>query len=149
DKALKTIVRPEDLAAVILEPVLGEGGFLVPPREFVRELRAFCDHHGIVLIADEVQAGMGRTGAMFASQLLDLQPDLLTTAKSIAGGMPLSAVVGRATIMDRIQPGGTGGTFAGNPVACAAALASIQLLEREIAAGRPQAVGERAKAKLL
>jgi 4-aminobutyrate aminotransferase/(S)-3-amino-2-methylpropionate transaminase len=141
--ALQTLVRPQDLAAAIVEPVLGEGGFLVPPPSFVGELRALCDRHGIVLIADEVQSGFGRTGAMFASERLDLRPDLVTAAKSIAGGLPLAAVVGRATIMDAIPPGGVGGTFAGNPVACAAALAAIGVLEAEVASGRAEAVGRR------
>ncbi|HET6150413.1 MAG TPA: 4-aminobutyrate--2-oxoglutarate transaminase [Polyangia bacterium] len=146
--ALKTEVRPEDLAAVILEPVLGEGGFLVAPAPFVAELRAFCDRHGIVLIADEIQSGFGRTGTMFASQQLDMRPDLMTVAKSIAGGLPLAGVVGRATIMDAIPPGGTGGTFGGNPVACAAALQAMALLETEIASGRPAAVGRRIQERM-
>jgi 4-aminobutyrate aminotransferase/(S)-3-amino-2-methylpropionate transaminase len=141
ETALATLVRPEDLAAVILEPVLGEGGFLVPPPAFVAELRALCDRHGIVLVADEVQTGFGRTGTMFASERLDLRPDLITAAKSIAGGLPLAAVVGRAAIMDAIPPGGVGGTFAGNPVACAGALAALRVLEAEVAAGRPEAAG--------
>ena len=148
ETALKTLVRPEDLAAVILEPVLGEGGFLVPPAAFIAELRAFCDRHGIVLIADEIQSGFGRTGTMFASERLDLRPDLMTVAKSIAGGLPLAAVVGRATIMDSIPPGGTGGTFGGNPVACAAALAAIALLEAEIESGRPEALGRRIQERM-
>jgi 4-aminobutyrate aminotransferase/(S)-3-amino-2-methylpropionate transaminase len=141
ENALQTLVRPQDLAAVILEPVLGEGGFVVPPPAFVAELRAFCDRFGVVLIADEVQTGFGRTGTMFASERLDLRPDLMTCAKSIAGGLPLAAVVGRATIMDAIPPGGVGGTFGGNPVACAAALQAIALLEALIASGRPEAMG--------
>jgi 4-aminobutyrate aminotransferase/(S)-3-amino-2-methylpropionate transaminase len=145
---LLPIVRPEDLAAVILEPILGEGGFVVPPPPFFAELRAFCDRHGVVLIADEVQTGFGRTGAMFASERLGLVPDLVTMAKSIAGGLPLSAVVGRAPLMDAVQVGGLGGTFAGNPVACAAALAALAVLEREIASGRPNALGEKVGAVL-
>jgi 4-aminobutyrate aminotransferase/(S)-3-amino-2-methylpropionate transaminase len=148
EASLKTLVRPEDLAAVILEPVLGEGGFLVPPAPFITELRAFCDRHGIVLIADEIQSGFGRTGTMFACEQLDLRPDLMTVAKSIAGGLPLAAVVGRATIMDSIPPGGAGGTFGGNPVACAAALEAIALLEAESASGRPQALGRRIQQRM-
>jgi 4-aminobutyrate aminotransferase/(S)-3-amino-2-methylpropionate transaminase len=148
ETALETVVRPQDLAAVILEPVLGEGGFLVPPATFVAELRAFCDRHGIVLIADEIQSGFGRTGTMFASERLSLRPDLMTVAKSIAGGLPLAAVVGRASIMDAVAPGGTGGTFAGNPVACAAALEAIRLLEAELESGRPQALGRRIEARM-
>lgn len=148
EAALKTLVRPEDLAAVIIEPVLGEGGFLVPPAPFVAELRAFCARHGIVLVADEIQSGFGRTGAMFASERLGLAPDLMTVAKSMAGGLPLAAVVGRASIMNAIAPGGTGGTFAGNPVACAAALEAIRLLEAELASGRPQALGRRIEERM-
>jgi 4-aminobutyrate aminotransferase/(S)-3-amino-2-methylpropionate transaminase len=143
ERALETLVRPRDLAAVIVEPVLGEGGFLVAPPDFVAELRAFCDRNGVVLIADEVQTGFGRTGAMFASERLGLRPDLVTAAKSIAGGLPLAAVVGRAPIMDAVPPGGVGSTFAGNPVACAAALEVLALLEGEIARGRPEAIGRR------
>ena len=143
EETLRTLARPQDLAAVIIEPVLGEGGFVVPPPAFVAELRAFCDRYAVVLIADEVQTGFGRTGTMFASERLDLRPDLMTCAKSIAGGLPLSAVVGRATIMDAIPPGGVGGTFGGNPVACAAALEAIALLEAAIASGRPAAQGQR------
>ena len=148
ETALKTLVRPEDLAAVILEPVLGEGGFVVAPAPFLAELRALCDRHGIVLIADEVQTGFGRTGTMFASERLDMRPDLMAVAKSIAGGLPLAGVVGRARIMDAIPPGGTGGTFAGNPVACAAALEAIALLEAEVASGRPEAMGRRIEERM-
>jgi 4-aminobutyrate aminotransferase/(S)-3-amino-2-methylpropionate transaminase len=147
-RALQTLVAPSELAAVILEPVLGEGGFIVPPRAFVEELRAFCDQHRIVLIADEIQSGFGRTGAMWASQRHGLEPDLVTMAKSIAGGLPLAAVVGRASIMDSVPPGGLGGTYAGNPVACAAALEAIALLEREVDSGRPEVLGQRLAARL-
>ncbi len=143
EEALRTLVRPEDLAAVVFEPVLGEGGFVVAPPAFVAELRAFCDRHGVVLIADEVQTGFGRTGAMFASERLNVRPDLMTVAKSLAGGLPLAAVVGRAAIMDAIAPGGVGGTFGGNPVACEAALAAIALIEAAIASGQPDAQGRR------
>jgi 4-aminobutyrate aminotransferase / (S)-3-amino-2-methylpropionate transaminase / 5-aminovalerate transaminase len=143
EERLLPLVRPEDLAAVILEPILGEGGFVVPPPGFFAELRAFCDAHGVLLIADEVQTGFGRTGRMFASERLGLVPDLVTMAKSIAGGLPLSAVVGRAAVVDATQVGGLGGTFAGNPVACAAALAAIAVLEKELASGRPEALGAR------
>ena len=149
EQALLPHIRPEELAAVILEPVQGEGGFVVPPTAFLTELRAFCDRHKIVLIADEVQTGVGRTGTVFASQQLDFVPDLTTVAKSIAGGLPLSAVVGRASIFDSVHVGGLGGTFAGNPVSCAAALATLSILEAEIAAGRPQALGEKLRARLL
>ena len=149
EQALMPHVRPEELAAVILEPVQGEGGFVVPPAAFFVELRAFCDKHKIVLIADEVQTGVGRTGTVFASEQLGFVPDLTTVAKSIAGGLPLSAVVGRASIFDSVHVGGLGGTFAGNPVSCAAALATLSILEAEIAAGRPRALGEKLRARLL
>jgi 4-aminobutyrate aminotransferase / (S)-3-amino-2-methylpropionate transaminase / 5-aminovalerate transaminase len=148
EHALKTVVRPQDLAAVVFEPVLGEGGFIAAPPEFVREARAFCDRHGIVLVADEIQCGMARTGTMFASEQLGLEPDLMTVAKSMAGGLPLAAVVGRARIMDAVAPGGVGGTFGGNPIACAAALASMAVLERAVGAGRPAAIGMRARRRL-
>ncbi len=149
EQALMPHVRPEELAAVILEPVQGEGGFVVPPVAFFHELRALCDKHKIVLIADEVQTGVGRTGTVFASEQLGFVPDLTTVAKSIAGGLPLSGVVGRAAIFDSVHVGGLGGTFAGNPVSCAAAQATLQLLEAEIAAGRPKALGEKLRARLL
>lgn len=148
EQALMPHVRGEDLAAVILEPVQGEGGFVVAPRAFLAELRAFCDKYGVVLIADEVQSGVGRTGTMFASEQLGFVPDLTTVAKSIAGGLPLSGVVGRAAIFDSVQVGGLGGTFAGNPIACAAALATLQILQAEIAAGRPKALGDKLHARL-
>ncbi|MDP2345664.1 MAG: 4-aminobutyrate--2-oxoglutarate transaminase [Deltaproteobacteria bacterium] len=148
EQALMPHVRPEELAAVILEPVQGEGGFVVPPVAFFQELRAFCDKHKIVLIADEVQTGIGRTGTVFASEQLGFVPDLTTVAKSIAGGLPLSAVVGRAAIFDSVHVGGLGGTFAGNPVSCAAALATLAILEAEIAAGRPKALGEKLRARM-
>jgi 4-aminobutyrate aminotransferase/(S)-3-amino-2-methylpropionate transaminase len=148
EHALKTIVRPEDLAALVFEPVLGEGGFLAAPPEFVREARAFCDRYEIVLVADEIQCGMARTGTMFASEQLGLEPDLMTVAKSLAGGLPLAAVIGRAGIMNAIPVGGVGGTFGGNPIACAAALASMAVLERAVSAGRPAAIGVRVRARL-
>ncbi len=111
------------MAAVIIEPVLGEGGFLPAPRRFLSLLRQFCTDNGIVLIADEIQTGFGRTGTLFACEQLGLEPDLITTAKGLGGGMPISAVTGRAEIMDAPAVGGIGGTFGGNPVACASALA--------------------------
>lgn len=146
---LQTIVRPTELAAVVIEPVLGEGGFVVPPAGFLSELRSFCDEHGVVLIADEIQTGFGRTGALFGCERLGVVPDLLTAAKSIAGGLPLAAVVGRASIMDSVTPGGLGGTYAGNPVACAAALEAIALLEQEVRSGRPEAIGRLLSERLL
>jgi 4-aminobutyrate aminotransferase/(S)-3-amino-2-methylpropionate transaminase len=146
---LQTLVAPSELAAVIIEPILGEGGFVVPPAAFLSELRALCDEYGIVLIADEIQSGFGRTGTMFACENHGLSPDLLTLAKSVAGGLPLSAVVGRAAIMDAVPKGGLGGTYAGNPVACAAALKAIEVLCQLVASGRPAAIGESVRERLL
>ncbi|MBI2892881.1 MAG: 4-aminobutyrate--2-oxoglutarate transaminase [Deltaproteobacteria bacterium] len=149
ERSLKTMVAPTDLAAVVIEPVLGEGGFVVAPQEFLAELRAFCDRHGIVLVADEVQTGFGRTGRMFACERLGLDPDLVTMAKSMAGGMPLGAVVGRASIVDSVGPGGLGGTYAGNPVACAAAIATIAVYERDDVPPRADALGARVHERML
>jgi 4-aminobutyrate aminotransferase/(S)-3-amino-2-methylpropionate transaminase len=132
EMALQTIVDPADLAAVIIEPVLGEGGFITPPREFWPQLREFCDRYGVVLILDEVQTGFGRTGTMFACEQLGVAPDLMTVAKSIAAGLPLSAVVGRAAVMDSVGRGGVGGTYGGNPIACHAAIAAMRILETEV-----------------
>ncbi len=138
----KTDIDPNRVAAIIVEPVQGEGGFQPAPADFMRGLRAVCDRHGIVMIADEVQTGFGRTGKLFAMEHYDVRPDLVTMAKSLAGGMPLSAVCGRAAIMDAPLPGGLGGTYAGNPLAVAAAHAVIdtiaeeQLCERAVALGR-------------
>lgn len=117
------------VAAVIIEPVLGEGGFVVAPKEFLVKLREFCTKHGIVLIADEIQTGFGRTGTLFACEQLGLIPDLMTIAKGLGGGMPISAVTGKAEIMDAADVGGIGGTFGGNPLSCAAALAVCNLFE--------------------
>ncbi|MET3715881.1 4-aminobutyrate aminotransferase/(S)-3-amino-2-methylpropionate transaminase [Pseudomonas sp. PvP001] len=135
-------VAPDRVAAILIEPVQGDGGFLAAPVEFLQALRALCTQHGIVLIADEIQAGFGRTGKMFGFQHAGIQPDLVTVAKSLAGGMPLSGVVGRAEMMDAPTPGGLGGTYGGNAVACAAALAVLDLFEREdlVAQGEQRAV---------
>ena len=141
DEALKTLVRPDDLAAIIVEPILGEGGFVVPPTSFLQELRALSDRHGIVLILDEVQSGFGRAGTMFACERFGVEPDLITLAKSMGAGMPLAAVVGRAPLMDAIPPGGVGGTFAGNPVACAAALEAMAIIERTVRSGQAELLG--------
>lgn len=131
EEVFATDIVPERVAAIILEPVQGDGGFLPAPVDFMQSLRKLCTHHGIVLIVDEIQTGFGRTGKMFGFQHADIQPDLVTTAKSLAGGMPLSAVTGRAHIMDAPAPGGLGGTYGGNPVACAAALAVMDLFVEE------------------
>ncbi|MFZ4842858.1 4-aminobutyrate--2-oxoglutarate transaminase [Mycetocola saprophilus] len=124
-------VGAENLAAIIIEPIQGEGGFIVPAEGFLPALAAWAKENGVVFIADEVQTGFARTGAMFASELFGIEPDLIVTAKGIAGGLPLSAVTGRAEIMDAPQTGGLGGTYGGNPLACAAALASIDAFEQD------------------
>ncbi|UXC37682.1 4-aminobutyrate--2-oxoglutarate transaminase [Cupriavidus gilardii] len=139
----KADVDPKRVAAIIFEPVQGEGGFNVAPAAFVKALRALCDEHGILLIADEVQTGFGRTGKLFAMEHYGVAPDLTTMAKSLAGGMPLSAVCGRAEIMDAPAPGGLGGTYAGNPLAVASALAVLEVLEEENLIARGAALGER------
>jgi len=148
EHALRTIVAPQDLAAIIVEPILGEGGFIVPPAAFLRELRDLADRHGIVLIADEVQTGFGRTGTMFACERFGIEPDLITLAKSMTAGFPLAAVVGRASIMDTIPPGGVGGTFAGNPVACAAALQAMAIIEQTVKSGAAEQLGARLRTRL-
>jgi len=131
DELFATDVSPDRVAAIIIEPVQGDGGFIAAPTKFLKALRERCTQHGIVLILDEIQAGFGRTGTMFGFQHSGIQPDLVTVAKSLAGGMPLSAVVGRAEIMDAPTPGGLGGTYGGNAVACAAALAVMDLFEEQ------------------
>jgi len=131
EQLFKNDVEASRVAAIVIEPVQGEGGFYVAPPEFLRQLRALCDQHGILLIADEVQTGAGRTGTWFAMEHSGVIPDLTTTAKSLAGGFPLSAVVGRADVMDAPAPGGLGGTYAGSPVACAAAMAVMQAFDDE------------------
>jgi 4-aminobutyrate aminotransferase/(S)-3-amino-2-methylpropionate transaminase len=140
-------VEPQSIAAVIVEPVLGEGGFVVPPREFLGRLGDLCRRYGILTIADEIQTGIGRTGRMFASEHYDFVPDILVMAKSLAGGLPLSAVVGRAEIMDSPGLGGLGGTFSGNPLALAAAHAVLDLIEKEGLLERAEAIGSRIEAR--
>lgn len=144
----KADVDPSRVAAIIIEPVQGEGGFHQAPAELMRALRRICDEHGIVLIADEVQTGFGRTGTMFAMEQYDVAADLICVAKSLAGGFPLSGVIGRAAIMDAAEPGGLGGTYAGNPLSCAAALAVLDVFEKEKLLDRSKAIGERIKARL-
>lgn len=147
EDTFKRVVSAEAVAAVVVEPVLGEGGFVVPPPEFFTVLQDICKRHQILLIADEVQTGFGRTGAMFASERYGLVPDILVSAKSLAGGMPLAAVTGRAEIMDAPGVGGLGGTYGGNPVACAAGLAAVETLERENLAARAEILGARFDAR--
>ncbi|MFJ4454728.1 4-aminobutyrate--2-oxoglutarate transaminase [Pseudomonas sp. NPDC089392] len=144
-----TQVAAERVAAIIIEPVQGDGGFLAAPAEFMQALRALTEQHGIVLICDEIQTGFGRTGKMFGFQHSGIQPDLVTVAKSLAGGLPLSGVVGRAQIMDAPLPGGLGGTYGGNALACAAALAVIDTYARDGLVERGQQLGERLRDGLL
>ena len=141
-------VAPDEVAAIILEPVLGEGGFIAPPAEYMTQLRELCDRHGIVLILDEVQTGFGRTGKMFAAQHFGVEPDIMTMAKSLGGGVPLSAISGTAAIMDSVHPGGLGGTYGGNPLACAASLAVLDVMEGEGFLPLAQALGRKARAVL-
>ncbi|MER8949851.1 4-aminobutyrate--2-oxoglutarate transaminase [Mesorhizobium sp. M0809] len=142
----ETELDASDVAAIVIEPVQGEGGFLSPPPEFLKDLRLICDTHGIMLVADEVQSGFGRTGRMFAIENFHVQPDLITAAKSIAGGLPIAAVIGKGDIMDSVHPGGLGGTYAGNPLACAAALAVLDVFEKEGLLSRAEEIGARLEA---
>ncbi|SAK55654.1 4-aminobutyrate aminotransferase [Caballeronia pedi] len=144
----KADIEATRVAAIIFEPVQGEGGFNPAPAEFVRGLRKICDTHGILLIADEVQTGFARTGKLFAMEHYDVAPDLMTIAKSLAGGMPLSGVVGRAEVMDAAAPGGLGGTYAGNPLAVAAAHAVLDIIDDEKLCERATVFGDKLKAKL-
>ena len=141
DQLFKADVDPARVAAIIIEPVVGEGGFYVAPTELLRKLRALCDQHGIVLIVDEIQTGFARTGRMFAIEHSGIEPDLVTIAKSVAGGLPLSAVIGKAEIMDAPGPGGLGGTFAGAPLACAAGLTVLEVIREEQLLNRAQHIG--------
>jgi len=144
----KADVDPQRVAAVIVEPVQGEGGFYVAPKEFLAALRSLCDEHRILLIADEVQTGFGRTGKMFAMEHYSVLPDLMTFGKSVAGGMPLTGVCGRAEIMDAPAPGGLGGTYAGNPLALAAAHAVLDIFEQEGLVARANVLGGRLRTTL-
>ncbi|HSL26635.1 MAG TPA: aspartate aminotransferase family protein, partial [Acidimicrobiia bacterium] len=141
ERIFKEDIEPGRVAAIVVEPVLGEGGYIPAPFEFIQELRRLCDRHGIVLIADEIQTGFGRTGRWFAVEHAGVEPDLVTMAKSLAGGLPLSAVCGKAEIMDAPGPGGLGGTYGGSPLACAAALAVIDVIEEEGLVERAQSIG--------
>ncbi len=141
DHILETSCAPEDVAAIIIEPVQGEGGFIPCPPAFLKGLRELCTRHGILLIADEVQTGFARTGSMFAIEQSGVEPDFLICAKSIAGGLPLSAVIGKAELFDKMPPGSMGSTYGGNPVACAAALAVLDVIEEEGLIGRAEEIG--------
>jgi len=149
EQLFKADVDPQRVAAILVEPVQGEGGFYVAPPEFLQALRALCDWHGIVFIIDEVQTGFARTGRMFAIEHAGVEPDLVTLAKSLAGGLPLSAVVGKAEIMDSPAPGGLGGTYAGSPLGCAAGLAVLEVIESEQLCARAERIGAAVRARLI
>jgi 4-aminobutyrate aminotransferase/(S)-3-amino-2-methylpropionate transaminase len=151
EDTFKRVVASEDVAAVIAEPVLGEGGFVAPPADYFRVLIDICRKHGVLFIADEVQTGFGRTGALFASEHYGIEPDIFVTAKSLGGGLPLAAITGRAEIMDAPQPGGLGGTFGGNPLSCVAALAVFDAFENENAnlSARANELGKRFQRRAL
>lgn len=146
--AMTAQIDPSAIAAFVIEPVQGEGGFIPVPGRFYRRIREVCDQHGIVLVADEIQCGMGRTGKLFASEHYGVEPDLVTVAKSLAAGMPLAAVVGRAEIMDGPHPGGLGGTYSGSPLACAAALEAVNIIRDPAFLARAVEVGERLRRRL-
>jgi 4-aminobutyrate aminotransferase / (S)-3-amino-2-methylpropionate transaminase / 5-aminovalerate transaminase len=148
-RAFQTLVAPEDVAAIVFEPVQGEGGFIPATQEFIEGVRAICDEHGIVMVCDEVQSGFARTGRFFAIEHFGVTPDLITVAKSIAMGIPLSGVLGKAAIMDAPQEGGVGGTYVGNPVAQAAALAVLDVIEDEGLVERSVVIGETIRSRML
>ncbi len=148
DMLFRADIEPERTAAIVLEPVQGEGGFIQAPTELMEALRALCDKHGILLIVDEVQTGFARTGKMFGVEHSAVKPDIITVAKSLAGGFPLSGVIGRAAIMDAAEPGGLGGTYSGSPIACAAALAVLDVIEEEKLIERANHIGAKMKSRL-
>jgi len=148
DHCFTAIVDPSHVAAIVVEPVLGEGGFVPAPSAWLRRLRELADQHGIVFVADEIQSGMGRTGEMWAIDHSGVVPDLITTAKSLAGGMPLSAVVGKAEIMEAPHPGGLGGTYSANPLACVAASAAIDTIDTPAFLARSKEIGVRLRSRL-
>ena len=142
DKLFKADVEPDRVAAIIIEPVQGEGGFYGAPKGFLQKIRDICDEHGMVMIVDEIQTGFARTGKLFAVEHAGVEPDLMTMAKGLAGGFPLSGVVGKAEIMDSVEPGGLGGTFGGSPIGCAAGHAVLDIIERDDLCGKAVAIGE-------
>jgi 4-aminobutyrate aminotransferase/(S)-3-amino-2-methylpropionate transaminase len=148
DMLFRADIEPERTAAIVLEPVQGEGGFIPAPAELLQALRKLCDQYGILLIVDEVQTGFARTGKMFGIEHSAVKPDIITVAKSLAGGFPLSGVIGRADIMDAAEPGGLGGTYAGSPIACAAALAVLDVIEEEKLIDRANTIGSKMKSRL-
>jgi len=149
DQLFKNDIQPDRVAAVIIEPVQGEGGFYPVPEGFLQSLRELCDNYGILLIIDEIQTGFARTGRMFATEYAGIEPDIMTLAKGIAGGYPLSAVIGKADVMNAPEPGGLGGTYAASPLGCAAGLAVLDVIEKEALCDRAIEMGNRLKAGLL
>lgn len=148
EELFKSDIQPDRVAAIIIEPVQGEGGFYLAPEGFLTRLRELCDLHGIILIVDEIQTGFARTGKMFAVEYEGIEPDIITMAKGIAGGFPIAAVVGKADVMNAPEPGGLGGTFAASPLACAAGLAVLDVIEKESLCERAVEIGNRLKAGL-
>lgn len=147
EQALDTNLAPEHVAAVIVEPIQGEGGFIVPPQRFLKRIAAICRRHEILFIADEIQTGMARTGRMFAVEHAGITPDLLVTSKSLGAGFPIGAVTGRAELFDAMPPGSLGATFGGHPIACAAAIATIEVMERDGIPERAAAIGSRIRSR--
>jgi len=141
--ALIAYIDPSAIAAIVIEPIQGEGGFIPTPPRFMKAIRHLCDEHAIIMVADEIQSGLARTGKLFAIEHYNIVPDLITTAKSLAAGMPLAAVTGRAEVMDAPHPGGLGGTYSGNPLACVAAIEVIEMIRQPEFLARAQAIGER------
>lgn len=148
DKIFSKLIDPEMVAAMIIEPVQGEGGYIASPVKFLQGLRKICDDHGIMLIFDEIQTGIGRTGSMFAYEEYGVKPDILTSAKALSGGIPLSAIIGKKEIMEKWTPGAHGGTFGGNPLACAAALETLNIIEEEKLLDNCKKMGEYLKGRL-
>lgn len=149
DSLFRTDVEPSRVAAIFIEPVQGEGGFHPAPKELMLALREICDRHGILLVSDEIQSGFARTGKLFATEHYGIKPDLITMAKSLAGGFPLAAVAGRAEIMDTPQPGALGGTYSGSPISCAAANAVLDIIEEESLCARSEEIGAYIEQRLL
>jgi 4-aminobutyrate aminotransferase-like enzyme len=147
-RVLKQDVGPDQVACVVVEPVQGEGGFIPLPTEFPRQLKELCDEHGILYVDDEVQAGVGRTGPVWAIEHYGIEPDLLVSGKSLGGGLPLAGVTGKAEVMDAVKPGGLGGTFGGNPLACAAAFAVLNEVRAPEFRARAEEIGMRIRARL-
>ena len=149
EEAFAKYVDADDVAAVVAEPVLGEGGFIVPPPEYMGKIKEICDSHGILLIADEIQTGIGRTGTWFAMEHWGVEPDIVTTAKALGGGFPISGITGRQDLMDSVHASGVGTTYGGNPTACVAGLAVLDIIEEEDLLARAQTIGERIRSRFL